>query len=123
VAASEDEGQELNFDRRAPLAMRLEAAPGNPPPAKTPATPAVTCIRPAGATITSAIRPPIVAAAGAGVTPPPLVTTAAGVQGKGGFEAPTEDSFALQVPRRRGWLWVAAILLFGVAAMVFSVLK
>ncbi|HEY2901819.1 MAG TPA: serine/threonine-protein kinase [Polyangia bacterium] len=121
VASGEEEGQELNFDRRAPLAMRLEAAPTSPSsPAKTPAAPVVAASRSVGAVATpvaaAPVGPSLAGAAGTG--------TGAVVPGKGnGFDAPAEDSFSLQVPRRRGWLWVAAILLFGVAAMVFSVLK
>ncbi|HVR62262.1 MAG TPA: serine/threonine-protein kinase [Polyangia bacterium] len=105
----QDEGQELNFDRRAPLAMRLEPAPPAGATARTPAPAVKTAL-------------PLPVAGGAGAVPARAVA-AATIPGNERSEAHGDDSVSMEVPRRRGWLLVAALLLFGVVAMVFTVLK
>src|SRR5262249_17267485 len=106
----EDEGQELNFDRRAPLAMRLEPAPTTTTATATPArlpTP----------------LPPSARPGGGGAAVPALAGAGSSFPGNQRREIGLEDSVTMEVPRRRGWLLVAAVLLFAVAAMVFTVLK
>src|SRR5258708_37908029 len=51
VAPPEDDVEELNFDRRAPLAMRLEAAPtrATTEPQRSPAVPLPASVAPPGA--------------------------------------------------------------------------
>jgi serine/threonine protein kinase len=115
VVPAEEDGQELNFDRRAPLAMRLEAAPAAP---LTPAASKSVAMAAGGGGGASAGR----GMTGPAARPSPRVPMAA-VPGSGADDLPIDDSAVMTAPRHRGWIWVAAILLFGVAAMVFSVLK
>ena len=123
ATAGEKEAQELNFDRRAALVMRLEAAPAAPAPdTESPGVPAAGPIGSVVPTVGAPAPGDLAVPTAAAASPTPAANAPA-APGYGGFQAPTEDSVSLKVPRRRGWLWVAAILLFGIAAMVFNALK
>ena len=117
-----EETEELDFDRRAPLAMRIELAPaeaekpaergsgriGVPTPVPSAGTPAVR----------SVTRP--TPAPGVGATP----TASAGPE----LQSPVELPIEVPIPephqhRSTGWLFIAAFILLGVAAMVIMTLK
>jgi serine/threonine-protein kinase len=96
ATAREDSSDELDFDRRAPLAMRIEAAADEPPPVRP---------RPAAATPASA---------------PSRAVSTLGRPARDG-----EDTLNIP-PRRTGipgWFWVVAFVAVGIAAMVIATLK
>jgi serine/threonine-protein kinase len=94
-APRDEHSDELDFDRRAPLAMRIEAAPDEPPPRRP--GPAVA---PPGAKIATRSAP---SASAADVT-----------------SAPDSEAPARGVP---GWIWFVAFVVVGIAAMVIATLK
>ena len=140
-----DDSEELNFDRRAPLAMRLQAAPT---PAPTPAPSRSVSTR---SVASATIAAPAPAANGNGNGMPGsaggshlLVTAAASSWSVGPAPATSPvspasppspsvapspiapgDSVELQLPRERkgGLLLLAAVLAIGLLVMVFTVLK
>jgi hypothetical protein len=93
----EDNSEELDFDRRAPLAMKVEVAPDPKPPAEKPAAP-------------RAARP----------TPAPAPSPAGTVTETSPLR--DADARASAVKRTSGGIVVAFIIL-GIAAMVFMTLK
>jgi serine/threonine protein kinase len=120
---SEDDGQELNFDRRAPLAMRLEAAPASATASVAPGSAGG-----ASAVVGTAARRVPAHAQGRVGTPSPVAqvvrAAAPQVPGSADFPPAAESSINIVPARSRGgWVLVVAVLLFGVAAMVFTILK
>ena len=91
----DEHSDELDFDRRAPLAMRMEAAPDEPVPARAAAP------RPSARTSAPAGSP------------------AAAVP------ADADRDIEIEAPARSfpGWIWVVAFVAVGIAAMVIATLK
>jgi serine/threonine protein kinase len=127
-----DHSEELNFDRRTSFTMRVEAAPSPRPPAAAPTPPAPTPALSAPRTITPASQrvipivrnlperpgfpdpppsPPVVSAPTPSTSFAPVTLSAATV--------------ASEVPRTgsTGWLILMVVVLLGIGAMVFVVLK
>jgi serine/threonine protein kinase len=94
-APNDEHSDELDFDRRAPLAMRIEAAADEPPPVRA------TVPGPSAGAATTSAAPPAVAAFDDGRTA------------------------AIDTPARgaRGWIWVVVFVAVGIAAMVIATLK
>ncbi len=100
VPAREEVSDELDFDRRAPLAMRIETAPDEPP-ARLPSPP-----------------PPGSSAGGSRVA-----KSAATAPSPGSPSVPEIEpapSSGTQIP---GWIWLAAFIVAGIATMVIVTLK
>jgi hypothetical protein len=100
VPAREEVSDELDFDRRAPLAMRIETAPDEPP-ARLPSPPPPGS--PAGAS--RAAKP-------AATAPSP-----------GSRSVPETAPAPSSGPQIPGWIWLAAFIVAGIATMVIVTLK
>jgi serine/threonine protein kinase len=147
-----DDSEELNFDRRAPLAMRLEAAPSSAGSGSSRSN-AQAAVRPpaaAGALTRAADRsasngtaglstpglvapgspggspsPPNAAPSSWSLGPAPGSSLSAPSPSVSPAAMPDGDSVELQLPHERkgGLLLLAAVFLLGLLAMVFVVLK
>ncbi len=101
-ASAADEPEELDFDRRAPLSMRIEPAADSPEPEKR-------SFQPAAASVPAPAAAP--AALSAGVAP----TLAEGAAGPQSGRAPGRT--------RGSWIVLATFIVLGIGAMVFLTLR
>jgi tRNA A-37 threonylcarbamoyl transferase component Bud32 len=113
-AQTDDGAEELNFDRRAPLEMRIEVAAEDRSERHRPRTPAVPA---------PPAAPPVPAAATATAAPPAAavpVAVAAAATVEVASPAPVTDVSRKPIS---GWLLIAAFLVVGIAAMVIMTLR
>jgi serine/threonine protein kinase len=123
-----DDSEELDFDRRAPMSLRFEAAA--PEDESAPRYPAPIPSEDASGRVVAAPRPAPQPAKKNGVSPKPKVEAAAPVPGgvdpprAAAAPAPAADADQDIVPRASGRGWLIILLILGVgAALAFVAMK